>query len=44
MKNKISKLLVLFIIFAVGFSSLNGMTIAANSPAIQTVDVPEGTL
>ena len=43
MKNKIAKLWVLCIILAVGFSSLNGMAIAANNQVNPTGDAPDGT-
>ncbi|MDD2666550.1 MAG: NosD domain-containing protein [Methanocellales archaeon] len=42
MKNKITKLCALFIIFAVGFSSLNGIAIASNNQVNPTGDAPDG--
>ncbi|MFC1786627.1 NosD domain-containing protein [Halobacteriota archaeon] len=44
MKNKIEKLCALFIIFAVGFSSLNGIAIAANNQVNPTGDSPDKML
>ncbi|MFC1787159.1 hypothetical protein ACFLY8_03920, partial [Halobacteriota archaeon] len=42
MKNKTKKFWVLFIVLAVGFSSLNGIAIAANNQMNPTGDTPDG--
>ncbi|MFC1787397.1 S8 family serine peptidase, partial [Halobacteriota archaeon] len=41
MKQKTKKFWAFFIVLAVGFSSLNGMAIAANNPVKPTVDAPD---